>query len=358
MGCAMNHLSLFSSTGRGACARRRRGLTLIELLVVVAIMTTLMAVSLPILNPVAENRVTREGVRALQSALDTARMRASRLKRPCGLALVPYDAYPSVCLKCDPISCPPNYCGDALDSTCNISTGGQVTLTGGDATMLKAGNWIQFNHTGPWYRFSAQGQIQLPPDMPTNYKPFWSEGAGASGLPFAVRQYPVGNSANGFKKALGLDPPVTFPRGVVIDLYASGVGVSGGAGILASQWGTASTSKMPIMIMFNPGGGVEIYYNGQAVTIPVKQGDDYSPKIYLMVGHWSRGLREGDTLRPPQDGLSNVEVASTFWLVINPRTGLVTSAPNSPFNDAGNAASDVVNTRRFARSQRDTMGSN
>lgn len=363
MGNAMKHFSLFYPPRRGENARRgyRRGMTLIELLVVAAIMVTLMVVALPVLNPVAENRVTREGTRALQAALDSARMRASRLQRPCGLALIPYGDFPSACLKCEHITCPPNYCGDSIGATCTVENNKVTFDDDSDRDMLKAGNWIQFNHTGPWYYLNGD-QIVLPYDLPDKYQPFWSDGK-VSGLQYAIRRYPIDSGKQPLRKALGLDPPVTFPRGVVVDLYHSGVGYSGGSDILRQQWGDLSfaTAKdenkqdvpIPIMIMFNPGGGVEIYYKGYSVIVPAKIGSDYAPKIYLLVGHWDRALRDPKVgFIAPQDGLDNLGVPSTFWLVINPRTGLVTSAPNNSDN-----SKNIQSARGYAISQREAMGS-
>ncbi|MDO4550759.1 MAG: hypothetical protein Q4C96_05860 [Planctomycetia bacterium] len=376
---------LYSSSFRSLTFCRRAGMTVMELLVVVGIMSILLMISVPMMRPVAEDRAAREGVRGLQAALETARMRAAKLGRPCGLALIPYvtdsQSFPTVCVKCEQVTCPPNYSGDTTDARCSVSG---KKISGIDSKMLAPGNWIRINNTGPWLEIDSSQSVIFPEMSHTaggdseEFIPFWEENKVTNGkypynvenpgkYPYTIRRYPINNKDLAFQKALGTDAPLVFPRGIVVDLRFSGVSLSTPQNnqasddrakkILTRQWTDLKYSNgyPPIMIMFYPSGGVEIYYGGKAIMIPafigsgsghtVDGGGDHSPKIYLLVGQWNRALPD----YPAPDGLNNIQDPNSFWVVINPRTGLVTSAMNNP-------SDDVLTAREFAKIQKEGMG--
>lgn len=362
--------------------RIRRGMTLIELLVVAGLMVLLVAISMPVMRPVAEDRAPREAIRGLQNMIESAKIRAAKLGRPCGVALIPYSstvqnesgasittAFPSVCLKCEPVTCPPDYSGvTRISASGGVGATGSltVTFTDVDTSLRAAGNRIRINGAGPWFQFTGGATGSTTVTSPAvagvgYFEPFWLKNAQSDTYyPYTVRRAPVLNSNNAFAKALGMDPPLTFPRGIVVDLYCSGVGMASGSGSLtSSEWKNLVMTKTasgypPIIILFQPGGEVELFHNGTTSMIPPTPSNTNDPtsKIYLLVGQWQRGLVDPNTRiwLASSDQKKNFQNPNSYWLVINPRTGVVTSAPNRPAND-------VITSREFAKTQIKGMGS-
>ncbi|MBO7678220.1 MAG: hypothetical protein J6S75_00980, partial [Thermoguttaceae bacterium] len=66
-------------------SRRRNGLTLTELLVVGTIILAVTALSIPVVKPMMESQLTKNGANMLATALNRARSRAQVSGRPCGV---------------------------------------------------------------------------------------------------------------------------------------------------------------------------------------------------------------------------------------------------------------------------------
>ncbi|MDO4574576.1 MAG: hypothetical protein Q4D98_05120 [Planctomycetia bacterium] len=300
-------------------SNQRRGLTLVELLVVAGLMVLLISVSIPVLNPMGEGRLARETVRGVQQALETARMRAIRLGRPCGVTLNLFDKDNRISFVMDQVTAPPN-----VETTCTVSESG-ISSIEWLPIPLKVGDRIQLNHSGPWFRYTGSG---------------WNYGDyrlyTASNVDCTIRYAPVPESASAFSKVLGIDPSYTLPKGMVIDLYYSG-------NTLGGTWGTPTS---PPTILFHPDGTVSLNRNGSDVSL-------YSAdsRIYLLIGRWDRGLQAAE------DGQHNTQDPNAFWVVIAPRTGMVTSVVNNAFS--GNSvigATDVSTARDNANDSANSEG--
>lgn len=282
-------------------------------------MVLLISVSVPVLNPMGEGRLARETARGVQQALETARMRAMRLGRPCGVTLTPFEKDNKVCFVMEQVTAPPN-----VETTCSVSENGIGSIDW-LPVALKAGDRIQLNHTGPWFRYTTGG---------------WNYGEHrlytASQVDCTIRYTPVSESGSAFSKVLGIDPAYTLPKGMVIDLYYSGNTRSG-------TWGT---STYPPTILFHPDGSVTLNLNGADVSL-----SSSDAMIYLLVGRWDRGLQAAE------DGLQNTQDPNSLWVVIAPRTGMVTSVVNSAFT--GNdviGATDVSTARENASDTTNILG--
>jgi hypothetical protein len=103
----------------------------------------------------------------------------------------------------------------------------------------------------------------------------------------------------------------------------------------------------PVVILFSPNGGVERVYCWWWDTITPTatwQGRPPLGPVYLLIGQRDKVNR--DITRPPGQQ-SNLEDLNSLWVVIQPTTGIVTTAQNSLMQNPY----DVWNARRRAREQ-------
>ena len=98
-------------------ANRRMGVTLIEMLVVVAIMMFMLTIAAPMFRTDQDGSVARDTARALNAYIQEARAKAIATGRPCGVAFIPFEAYPSACLVAQQGETPPLYTGETYKST-------------------------------------------------------------------------------------------------------------------------------------------------------------------------------------------------------------------------------------------------
>ena len=194
-------------------------MTLIELLVVAAIMMILMAASIPVLTPMAENRAARETVRGVQSALESARARAIRLGRPCGVTFMPFhENFPCACITMEQLTAPPSVVGGYSVS------GNSATVNVGSFPSLKRVDTVQLNYTGPKFVItSSSTSLNLSAGFNSNLQYDYNN-YGSDADECVINYFPVPESSNAFAKALGLESSFTLPKGYMIDLAFCGVG--------------------------------------------------------------------------------------------------------------------------------------
>jgi hypothetical protein len=176
---------------------------------------------------------------------------------------------------------------------------------------------IQFNYEGPWGTITGSSS-QFTVDMSqSQIPPPWS-----GAMPFRVYRQPNTSGAKAVAE------PLQLPAGAVIDMTASGC-----AGINDPFATTAAPITAPMYIMFAPSGAVySIVYNGTT----------YFPSqlIFLLVGRAdeARGLGV----------LKNYQDLNNLWVVIDPQTGLVTTAPTAYVPNGLTVAQSLQKSRSMA----------
>jgi len=275
-----------------------RGMTLIELLVVSAIMVVLMSVSIPVLTPMAENRMTRETARGVQSAIESARTRAIRLGRCCAVTLMPFHPnYPYGCITLEQMTAPPSFESTTLPS-------------------LQKGDTYQINGTGPYLNATNPTNAGFGLNYETISNPEF----------YLIHKFPVYEMNNAFAKALGIETGYTLPKGYIVDLY-----YSYNASTQFSKY-SFSQNKPPV-ILFRPDGTASLYVNGAERS--AEDSSNKTGKIILMVGEWGRMIDGNTTLA--EDGKNNTQVYNTYWVTISTKTGEVHCVRNlgddTNFND-------------------------
>jgi len=286
------------------------GMTLVELLVAVSIMVLLVAVSVPMFKPMLESQKSAGGARTVALALQRARVKAMETQSPHGIMFQRFTegGENNVSIRLFLVKPPKPYTGDAGDNTVTINASGGITSVPTTWTAnVQNDDYIQFNYQGKYYKLNGLNlpvadDGTTPPDM--------------TGATFRVLRNPQSGGVR-----MALTPSVLMPRGTIVDLQWSG---------LAN--GQDFNNNFPVIVMFSPDGTVDrVYRNGGSALS--------NDLIHFCVGEWERGISVGH-----EDTRNNINVASNFWVTINPRTGEVRTAEMNP--DAG---SNITNARKFAR---------
>lgn len=313
---------------------RRSGVTLIEMLVVVAIMMFMLTIAAPLFRTEQDGSAARDTARALNAYIQEARAKAIATGRPCGVAFIPFETYPSACVVAQQVETPPLYTGETYKSKVTVKQNANatpLTLTFNDAaaSWTQKGNMIRFGGRGVWYEMTSASACALQsgdstrPDQ--NFRP-WTNGNWTT--TYEIQAAPVSQAKN-YLQSIGMAEPFKVIRGSAIDLTYSGVGSTG-------QFNSATNN--PIIIMFTPTGEIGFSYRiasgrgGATNAVP-------SDKIYILCGRWDRAL----TAFIPEDNLRNYQTLDSYWIVIDPATGNSSIEQNIKYKAATVSAARVFN---------------
>lgn len=353
--------------GRNSRRKTRRAMTLVELLVVVMIGVLLLATAVPLMRPALKDAQLRESARQLNVMCAMAKARAREIGRPAGIWIERSVAGGNAAFEVHMAESPQPYTGDFVDALAylvddlpnNSGTfdgfASQILISKTESSSLyialdprrslaNVGDFIQFDNKGPSYQIT---DITDPGAAFAHYRVLISVPSGVSapvattptaippppappiraGVPYTVFRQPVKSSLNS----------VQFGGGSVIDLEFSGVGVDmtgthPDAAYFDARYTnpTGNLNDLPVVIMFDPGGGVsQVYtrfYSGSgAITFG---GQRASSTIYLLIGKFEQTTTAPVMLADPTADPNNLQDLSNVWLAIGTRTGTVTSAEN------------------------------
>lgn len=305
-------------------ANRRLGVTLIEMLVVVAVMMLMLGIAAPLFRPEQDTTVARETARSLNAYIQEARTKAIATGRPCGVALIPFENYPSASVLAQQVEASPLYTGETYKSTVTVS-GSATTPTlnfnnSASANWTKAGNMIRLGGRGVWYEMTSATACKLQAGDTTRpdaeFRP-WSNGNNWT-TTYEIQAAPVAQ-AKSYLQSIGMAEPLKVVRGSAIDLYYSKVGSTT----------LNNSTTYPIIVMFTPTGELGVCYGlttsgrggrtGATASVP-------SGTISILCGQWDRAL----TAFQPEDGKRNHQTFDSYWINIDPSTGMSTIEQNIP----------------------------
>ena len=293
---------------------------------------------------------------------------------------------------------PAPYSGDDSSAVLQVtSLGGglcQASTSSGTAVspgLVHIGDKIQFNNQGPWFLITSTGSNGIPPynlspvvQTPGQIVPWLSSGTASfqiNRMPNLHGLYDLGLSGTAASTFVGTDvAPLQLPAGSVIDLSGSWFGDYGNFIVNTSLSTTAyafpsgtivdpnnptpapktSPPGPPIYvglyIMFSPSGAVDslycAFYATSAGTLSCysSQSLPISQPIYLLVGRpdYARNLGPKVTLTSAtgatiQATMQNWLDPSNIWIVVNPQTGVVTTAPVAALDPVSTLPSGTVN---------------
>ncbi|GAB4133972.1 MAG: hypothetical protein Kow0040_17030 [Thermogutta sp.] len=365
----MKHLATQAGRNLRGGGPSRRGLTLLELLVVVTIMLILLAVMVPRLRPMMEQRRMREAARTVSVFFAAARSRAMETGRPVGVSIERLKIQPDAAVSLRMVEEPPLYAGDVIGARVRVRRLGATNrfqvlfeAPGDVAAMLTQvvpvhiGDLVRFEYQAVPYRVVGldtdfDGNPDADPDdtlgdpaFPVGVNPVAmlveldpAEGvvpawpSAAPNAPWPPQGNGVGSQRLAFQITRRPEPtaaaPVRLPGRTVIDLTASGTDSMALTGpplgfVPVDKDAAAPGVQDPssVIVMFNPDGRVStVYYQDtpRAVT----------EVLYFLVGRWERMPADSGGAPLAEDGLYNWQDITNFWIVINPNTGLVLTAP-------------------------------
>jgi len=299
----------------GSICQVRLGFTLVELLVVLFIFLILAAIALPIVKGLLSDQKVSTTARAITSYFNAAKNRAIadgrfvgvRIERISGDNTDNFNNVASIRLR--QLVGVPAYSGDAADSKVTFGTiaSGVVTLTfaktdnqllslnsalpalanpafrDGDIIEFLGGKQFHLNFATPTAtNVLASIDLNAPVDGSVG-------GTGSVMYPTAdvITAIPTSSYRVHRRPVVSSSAPLSFARGVAIDLNYSGIGVAG------SQFSpvelTSPATNQPIDILFGPDGRVEFMSIDSIGTIGPPSG-----LIFLCLGS-TDGVREFDT---------------------------------------------------------------
>jgi len=326
--------------------RDRRGMTLVELLVVVAIIGLLAVTVSPLFASRSDRRLLGDAAAVVSAQLNEAIARS--IGSPDG---------GGAWLQADPNGPNPNAVlsmgvarrGQVISGTLTMgvvtatSTLAPITVPGGET--LPAGGFIQLLGSPFFYRLRSSTELEFPPG--SGYTPRNAAFPASSGT-YAFQ-------ASGPPRQRMTSRIRGFRGGACIDLSASTIGVYGytnNADIV--QLGVAS-SALPktLAVMFDSVGRPSMAW----VNTPI--GDDALWDSYpldsgrpvaLLVGQAFRiGLQRRPANQITEDDPGpNIQSPDAFWVVIDPRAGIVRTIPNKAVLDTdGDDAAAIRRAQEF-----------
>lgn len=357
------------------------GMTLIELLVVITILTTLVAGVIPLLSPNNEPRKLREAARELQSYITQTQAEAARTGRPHGIGFRESTAGSGVALEVYQLEVPQPFAGFSDQS--RVSDQGDIgnyvlpsdptiprfpeyagrqlrqllfELADGSSPdpyppqFLRPGDEIVID--GRMYLIVQDENLPNPVQVinntlylqaPTNGDPvfvncIWKNQKQGQLPPQLLKQYRIVRQPSNSP-----EPPLTLPRGIGIDMVASGLEVSGTLGLnqFTQFYDNAPGLLNTAGIMFAPSGRVEsVLRNGERTQ-------QLSRAMLLLgrVENVSPGRPAADYDFTQLTTDDQVETAREQLNWLNPDSHwLVLSANNGRLVSSGNRFVDVQST--------------
>ncbi len=302
-------------------------MTLVELLVAVSILVTLVAISVPMFKPMLESQKTAGGARTVAMALERARVKAMESGQSCGVSFERYTEgnESNLALRLRLVKLPKPFVSPEGEIVSVAAGGGFSTTTNLSDIGISNNDLVQFNFQGRYYPLSGSG---------TN----WTA-TGAGSLTDATYKI-IRKTLTPSNLRSVLAPTIVMPRGTVVDLKYSGLGLAGTEFIdTAPNPNTNNLSSGPVVIMFSPSGTLdrELHRTWNGSAYQQHENRDLFP--FFCIGEWDRGIDIGH-----EDGKNNIQVGNGFWVTLNPKTGEVRVTEMYPVT----TANDVQNARKFA----------
>lgn len=324
-----------------------KGLTLVELLVVVVVMTILLAIGLPAMRTAIQDRKLRVAAEMVREQFRAAQSLAAQYNSPSGVVLIcdlpsdkPQGEKTPACLTVGVLQPQTiRYAGDVAGSQALVTlsgpTGLQVTIDdAGAGQAVHVGDQIRFENlwdrcrvasvpaSGPPWVFSLEKPAAPPPcpSPPTSVVPYQHQWCS-----FVVLVRPTAVAAK-----------VEMPRGVCVDLSASGFGDRDTSfrhlDPAIPSPPTPSPVKTTVYFDVLPNGSIGSIRFTDGAPEPV-----VAETIHLLIGEVDRvGLTVSRPI-PPMPPLlgdptntvpDNVTNPSGMWIRVKPRTGSIALVPN------------------------------
>lgn len=341
------------------CNHIPRGMTLIELLVVVAIIGVLAVTVLPNIANTAESRRTREAARIVSSFISKAQSRAVGGREWSGFMLAATNTTSSfAAIDVFLADVPPVYRGDTVPALLTItgSTSDTRTVSGSNGQLALSGTWsegagvkpndlIRFDGRGPYYQIDSR-TTGGPAVTGTSFRfaPRGFDAVADEDAGFQLRNTPwppadVPMAFEVWRQPAPAGSPLSLGDGRAVDLYWSGVGpptlAVGSLTFTGSSYrpfaitnaATTATAGASTSVLFDGTGRLRQVVCQSGTTtrrMPV------TGPVYLLIGRVDR-VAQGFNASPSDDSVgANWQYRDSFWVAIDPATGVVKTAECAP----------------------------
>lgn len=344
-----------------APSMQRRGASLSELLVVVAIMGTVAVTVLPNVAGTAEARRSREATRTAVSFVGKANARALGRREWSGFVVAATGSTAFAALDLQLAEQPIAYRGDTVDAAVTISGTASLTrtasgnagqLTASGTAGVSAGDLIRFDGRGPQFEITAATASQV------TFRLRGGEGFGAAedaGLTQHNTPWPApAPSTHTFeilRKPMPSGSPLTLADGRCIDLFWSGFGPPQ-VGAVAGTYRRFTTAGASVTALFDGTGRLrQIVETTPAVTSRLT----VTGPLFLLVGRAIRAegsVAAAATFNAADDASgANWQYNDSYWIAIDPETGIVKSAECMARRSDGTLVTDVIESQTLIRQQ-------
>lgn len=324
-----------SKSNVGAVSGSRRasfGMTLIELLVVVAILGTLAVTVLPSFGTTTESRRSQEAARVLSSFLSKTHSAAIGQSDWAGFSIAPLSPTSTYATDVYAATVPQPYRGFTLDATiavqpgtaverlalgasaCPIINGSNAVAVATELLMISgtAGDLVRFDGTGPFYELVALVSNGFTFEMRD------SAGQSVATTPWPAES-PITHSFEIFRQPGRSGTPQVLPGSRVIDLKWSGFGPP-------SDYQRFNTPGETISVLFDGTGRLRHLVRGSTRYA-------LSRSVFFLVGRADRAQQDPAPLPLSANDDSvgaNWQYSDSWWVVIDPLSGIVRSAQCKP----------------------------
>jgi len=327
---------------------RRAGMTLIELLVVVAIIGLLAVTVLPNVASTTESRRSREAARVTSSFFAKAQSRAIGRPEWAGFAIVPPNATSVFALDLFQANVPQIYRGESNTASLTLSGSAwkraitysaDVTLPILTTRSVATGDLIRFDGRGPWYELTDNGLgVQFRGTMGGSVGATELSSQSERNTPWPTMGTQSPHSYEILRLPVRNGTAFTIPDSRCVDLFWSGYGSA--ATFTGNRFTVPGTS---VSLLFDATGRVRqiVTQNAAAANRVTVTGP-----VYFLVGRVDRAGQAFAPLDPNNDSVgANWQYGDSYWIVIDPASGLVETAECLP------GQTDVVASQQFARSE-------
>lgn len=332
-----------------------------ELLVVVAIMGAVAVTVLPNVAGTVEARRSREAARTVVSFAGKANARALGRREWSGFQVAATGSTAFAAVDLQLAEQPIAYRGDTVDAAVTISGSTSFTRTvrAGNNDMLQfsgtadvaAGDLIRFSGRGPLYEITSASTMELA-FRHRGWESSATEDAGQTthNTPWPASA-PATHTFEILRKPVPAGSPLSLADGRCIDLFWSGFGPPQ-VGAVAGTYRRFTTAGSTVSALFDGTGRLrQIVEKTPATTARLT----VTGPLFLLVGRAIRAdgnVAAWANFNAADDGSgTNFQYADSYWIAIDPETGIVKSAECMARRSDGTPVNDVIESQALIRQQ-------